>query len=405
MKYINKKLTFFVIATLTLLQSLTLYAEAKSASNNHNLLSIQASLQSQFDEIVMSANYPGAKVTIMLENNIEIHLASGFADKEKKELMSVSHLMPAGSVGKTFVAPVILMIADEYRVDLDIPVTQFVGDQNWFKGMPNENDITLRMLLNHTSGIVTSHLDHPSIEPIFHKTFGSKGKDLVELGIDYRAAIEALKDSKPQFAAGKGWMYSDANYILAGLIAEQICSCKIFDEIEKRLISVANLDETFPTPRRHINYAAGYETTKNVLPGSDYKLTMNKRLYYDPSLEWAGGGLASSTSDLARWAKALFFGKIVSGTIVDEMITSTSDLIPTQLGWKYGLGVQVAEDQFGLRLMHGGYIPGYSTYLEYQRDHGRAIAMQINTRSGFGANRKIVDQLLTTLDNLSKLRR
>ena len=81
------------------------------------------------------------------------------------------------------------------------------------------------------------------------------------------------------------------------------------------------------------------------------------------------------------------------------MIQSASDAIPEELGWKYGLGVQIANDSHGLRLMHGGYIPGYSTYIEYQPEPNMSLAFQTNTRSGFSANRRIADRLWAVISD------
>jgi D-alanyl-D-alanine carboxypeptidase len=371
----------------------SVHAEEAAVIQNYEKVDVQVAIERELTAIMAEADFPGITASLIMPDGIIIDAATGYADAEEDEAMQPGHVMPAGSVGKTFIVAASLQIAAEHGLDLDSPLAVYIGDHAWYQGMPNGDTITLRMLLNHTSGIVASQIDHPSIFPLFEQTFGPDGRSMADLGFENIDDAVALTDSDAQFPAGQGWAYSDANYILAGLLIEDICSCIIFQEIQNRFINSLNLASTLPTPRTSSRYAAGYEKEAGVLPGAPRKLTISGRLYYDPALEWAGGGIASNSHDLARWAKDLFSAEAITPEQLNEMVRSTSDAIPAQLGWKYGLGVQIANDSRGLRLMHGGYIPGYSTYIEYQAATNMSLALQINTRSGFGANRQIADKL------------
>ena len=398
---IKSRLVFAAITLAPLITSAQTHEIV--ASHTYNKAELSLAIENELVAVIADANLPGITASIILPDGTTIDVAVGYADVEANIAMHPNHMMPAGSSGKTFNAAVALQIAAEHGVKLDVPIAGYIGDRSWYQGMPNGDTITLRMLLNHTSGIVTSHIDHPSISPLFEQTFGPNGQNLSDLGFENISDAIALTDSEVQFPAGEGWMYSDANYILTGLFIEDICGCVLQDEIQNRFINPLALGSTLPSPRTSPRYAAGYEMEEGVLPGAPLKLTVAGRLYYDPALEWMGGGIASNSHDLARWAKAVFSAEIISSEQLAEMVSSTSDAIPEQFGWDYGLGVQIIKDDHGLRLMHGGYIPGYSTYLEYQPDTNMALAMQINTRAGFRSNRQIADKLWAIISKATSL--
>ena len=119
-----------------------------------------------------------------------------------------------------------------------------------------------------------------------------------------------------------------------------------------------------------------------------------------------GTGLVSTTSDLVRWAKALYEGKAIAPGVLTEMLTSVaSETEPAdQFGrvFGYGLGVSVVNSDFGICYRHGGFFPGYHSFLAYYPDQKVAIAMQINTDSSeieahFDAITALVFNTLSTL--------
>jgi D-alanyl-D-alanine carboxypeptidase len=103
---------------------------------------------------------------------------------------------------------------------------------------------------------------------------------------------------------------------------------------------------------------------------------------WHPGIEWTGGGLVSTSGDLARWGAALFGGKALPGAALDWMLTS-SPIDSDMPGIHYGMGVAIYRGApFGPVFGHGGWIPGYTSSLRYYADHGVAIAFQINTDIG-----------------------
>jgi D-alanyl-D-alanine carboxypeptidase len=97
----------------------------------------------------------------------------------------------------------------------------------------------------------------------------------------------------------------------------------------------------------------------------------------NPQFEWTGGGIASTSEDLARWAKALYEGRAFDESMLPIMLQG----VPARLGpnTQYGLGVIIRETPLGPSWGHSGFFPGYLTEMAYFPDHGIAVAVQVNT--------------------------
>ena len=364
------------------------------AHPDQTLASLEHALGAELEAIRSEAGITGMTAAITMPNGQLIQVSAGKADAELGTVMSPGHLMPAGSVGKTFVAATALDLVEQGLLALDTPIAHWVGTRDWYQGIPNGNTITLRMLLNHSSGINADYIPDDAILPMFERSFGPDGVSMADQGFQYTDIGAVIASTEAEFPAGEGFHYSDANYILVALLIEDVTGQNFYDMAMQRFIEPLGLHHTMPTPRSSPDYAAGYEPEANSFPGFPAKVLADGRLFYDPALEWAGGGFASTAGDLAIWARQLYGHHAISGAMVDEMIASNNPYVPEQYGWGYGLAVQIIEDDtVGQRLMHGGYIPGYSSYVEYRPDSDMSLAFQMNARVGFSANRGAADRL------------
>jgi D-alanyl-D-alanine carboxypeptidase len=119
-------------------------------------------------------------------------------------------------------------------------------------------------------------------------------------------------------------------------------------------------------------------------------------LVWPPGIEWTGGGLVSTSRDLARWGAALFGGNALSETALAQMLDGVP-VDPEQPDVRYGMGVALDRTgPFGPVYGHGGWIPGYVSSLRYYADPGVAIAFQINTDIGLADGRRSVVAALET---------
>lgn len=302
--------------------------------------------------------------------------AAGFADVEAGRPMTPSTRMLAASIGKTFVGATAALLAHEGSLDLDAPIARWLGDRPWFDELPNREAITLRHLLTHRSGLP----DHVHLEA-FAEAVSRRWR---EGGNPFPpdTLVQFVGGRPALFAPGEGWAYSDTGYILAGLIIEEATGHDYYDLVQERVLTPLGLDHTRPSNRRLLpGLAAGY-AADNPFGWPEKTLTADGAMAWHPGMEWTGGGLVSTSGDLARWGAALFGGAALPSAALDRML-SAQPVDPAQPDVRYGLGVAVYRaGPFGPVYGHGGWIPGYVSSLRYYADHGVAIAFQINTDAG-----------------------
>ncbi len=330
--------------------------------------SVEARLQGTLDSIRASGAFPGMSAGAALPDGRVIALATGLADTALDTPLRPDDLLLAGSVGKTYVAAVAMQLVSEGKLALDAPISRYLGTEPWFSRLPNAAAITVRMLMNHTSGLVRYE---------FKEDFT---RDLTaDPGRVWRPAelVAYILDTEPPFPAGGGWDYSDTNYIVLGMIVERVSGGTLNAEIARRLLRPLELTRTVPSDRREIpRLAQGYAGPGNPFGGTD-AMIVDGRFAINPQFEWAGGGYAVSGGDLARWAKALYEGRAFDASLLPTML----DGVPARLGpdVRYGLGVIIRRTPLGPSYGHSGFFPGYVTEMRYFPEHRIAVAFLINT--------------------------
>src|SRR5262249_51264185 len=110
-------------------------------------------IKANLEESHLAASFPGATVGFVLADGRSGSVSVGLADVEKKILLKPSDRMLAGSIGKTYVSAVMLQLVEEEKINLETKIERWFGGDAWFPRLPNAKDITLRMLMNHSSGI------------------------------------------------------------------------------------------------------------------------------------------------------------------------------------------------------------------------------------------------------------
>ncbi len=329
---------------------------------------VRSEVRRQLETWHQAGKFPGATVAVVLANGESFTMAVGVSDREARTPMKPTDRMLAGSVGKTFAAATALCLVKEGKISLDDKIEKYLGKERWFPRLPNAKDVTIRQLMNHTSGIVRYE---------FKEQFT---KDLTA-NLDKiwkpEEQIAYVFDETAPFAAGKGWEYSDTNYIILGMIVESVTGKRFYDESMRRFTRPLKLRNTIPQVGRKIEgLVPGYAGPNNPFGGTD-KMINDGRFTFDPQLEWTGGGWASTSEDLARWAKLMYEGKAFDAALLPEML----DGVPAKLGpnAKYGLGVIIRPTPAGLTYGHSGFFPGYMTDMMYFPEKKIAVAVQVNT--------------------------
>ncbi|HEX7334088.1 MAG TPA: serine hydrolase domain-containing protein [Pyrinomonadaceae bacterium] len=330
---------------------------------------LKTALQLKLDEWHKAGSFPGATLGVVLANGESFSLAVGFSDRDTKTSMRPTDRMPAGSVGKTFVAATALQLIKAGKIGLDDKIEKYLGREPWFARLPNAKDITVRQLMNHTSGLVRYE---------FKEQFTKELTANPEKVWKPAELVAYLLDEKPPFEAGKGWNYSDTNYIVLGMIIEKVTGRKFYDEANKRLLKPLKLTDTIPQDGPKLKgVVQGYAGPNNRFGGTDAML-VNGKFVINPQFEWTGGGYVSTTQDLARWAKMIYEGKAFAPDLLPQVVEG----VPAPLlgrETKYGLGAIIYKTPLGTAYGHSGFFPGYMTDMVYFPEHKVAVALQVNT--------------------------
>lgn len=357
----NLFVKFIGISAITLLFCNLLFAQNSNA--------LQQKLQIKLDEWYRAGKFAGATIGVCLADGKCFGLATGFSDLENKTPMKPDDLMLAGSVGKTFAAVVAMQLIKEGKIALDDKIEKYLGKEAWFNRLPNAKDITVRQLMNHSSGLVRYEFNPKFLKDLQanpEKTW--KPEEL----------ISYLFDTKASFEAGKDWDYSDTNYIVLGMIIEKVTGKKYYESAQNRILKPFKFKKTFPQDKQILKgVVQGYAGAGNDFTGKD-RMIENGKFVINPQFEWTGGGMVSNSEDLARWAKLMYEGKAFNASLIPEMLNG----VPAKLGRdsKYGLGVIIRKSQTGvLTYGHSGFFPGYMTEMMYFPEHKISIAVQVNT--------------------------
>jgi D-alanyl-D-alanine carboxypeptidase len=331
-----------------------------------------ARLQVALDSFRVGTGFPGATLGVALPDGRTLALATGMSDTARRIAMRPTDRMLSGSVGKTYVAAVALQLVEEGKLDLEAPISRYLGGERWFGRLPNARDITVRQLMNHTSGLVRYEFQPAVADALRRDPFATWTPE---------RRLSFILDTQAPFAAGQGWEYSDTNYIVLGMIIERLTGREYYDEVRRRVLDPLGLRNTIPSDRRELpGVVNGYAGPKNELGGYDASL-VDGRLAINPQFEWTGGGIASTADDLARWAKLLYEARAFGAPMLAQMV----DGVPSKLGnARYGLGAIVRESaDMGPVWGHSGFFPGYATEMAYLPDLRVSAAIQVNSTAPY----------------------
>ncbi|MFD9592614.1 serine hydrolase domain-containing protein [Kitasatospora sp. NPDC059973] len=315
-------------------------------------------------EQTVADGFPGV-VAYTRNGERESRAAAGLADTASGERARPDQRFRIASNTKSFVSTVLLQLEGDGRLSLDDSV------ERWLPGTVrgNGNDgaaVTVRQLLNHTSGIYD-----PTTEPAFFAPY------LEHHDRDYvytpREVVALAVRHAPLFAPGTDWAYSNTNYLLAGLVIEAVTHRSAPSEIQRRIIAPLGLKDTsFPVtdPDIHGPHLHGYD-----LAGHDVTR-------FSPSYDWTAGAMISTVDDLSRFHRALFAGRLLRPAQQRELLTTVD--FPDKPA--YGLGVQRRDvecgtepdtRQVGTWATDGGG-PGYTSVSLTTVDGERQLVLAVN---------------------------
>ena len=267
---------------------------------------------------------------------------SGNAALHPAEPMDADFSFRIASNTKTFTAAGIMLLRDDGLLpSIDVPIRNYVPDLH----IPQDDLITIRMLLGHTSGM-GDHEDDPTFtEQHLTNVFRVwKPEEVVPFAINYQRQHPEIFN----YAPGEQFHYSNTGYVVLAMIIERITGKPYGQYITERILTRFGLTRTYTADGPYIPapYVHGYVTVGGTTVDCSDS---------DESWDLGAGGMISTLQDLVRWMTLLIGGSVVSPQSLQEMMTKGPS-------GKYGLGL-VYED--GLGWGHGGSTAGYKSIVMY----------------------------------------
>lgn len=284
----------------------------------------------------------------------------------------------AGSVTKTFVATIVLQLVAEGRLALSDTV-----DERLPGLLPDGDAITVRHLLGHTSGLADLGTGRRG-EALLGRLLADRAHAFTP-----RELVGSVASRRLLFRPGKGWSYSNAGYVVLGMIVEHVTGKPLASVVRERIIRPLRLDDT--------RLAAGVALPAGavhgyLVPGNPLVPTPEGKPVdvsaVNPSWTWAAGALVSTTADLTQFYRALLTGRLLPPRLLDLM-TSTR---PIPGGASYGLGLLRIRTPCGAAYGHDGEIFGYTTIALSRRD-ARRLAVVVANVSTPGSGRALASVL------------
>jgi D-alanyl-D-alanine carboxypeptidase len=282
-----------------------------------------------------------------------------------------------GSVTKSFTAVLILKLVEEGRLSLDTPVSK------WFPDLPSADEISIRHLLNHSSGI-PEIIPKVLLKSIIPSTYW-KPEELVDL----------IAKDEPQSTPGTRFDYSNSNYILLGLIIEEVSGKPFTQLLHEQIIDPLNLEHThfIPYETAPVQLVTGFDRDMASIPGM---LTIGTDNTSWATSAFTSGAMASTAEDLGVFFERLFAGALLSPSTMEEMTTfidASNPGFPEQTGSGLGLmRIEVDEQEL---IGHAGQFMGSTAIVMHSPDENYSIAVTCNL-----SNPNLVEVLVNLQGNI-----
>ena len=334
---------------------------------NYNLLSQQSFQHKEFKVdsimkayIIHTGKRPVHSFLLYANNEktgFEIDKGFGIVGRSEIEI-DADYQFNCASITKTFVATIILQLEEEGRLTLKDKAYKYLQPIDFaeadrvhiLKDTNYSKEITIEQLLNHTSGIADIFTDAQTkfnISVLLHKKRQYNTEMIMERYYRYHL------NKKPLNKPGEGYHYSDMNYVFLGFIIENITGKTLPEAIRERILEKAGMKNTY------FEYYEPAITEGKRIDAFLGKINMTKKI--NTSYEWGGGGLVTTSKDLAIFIQSLFDNKFFKQSATLKMMTDTDKV--KKFGANYGYGLFSFNANGKTYYGHGGF---YGSLLLYE---------------------------------------
>jgi D-alanyl-D-alanine carboxypeptidase len=339
-------------------------------------------------ETITALGVTGVQARLVTPDGRNLTVTGGVADLTTRRPVPPNGHFRIASVTKTFVATVILRLAGDGRISLDDTV------ERWLPGVVggNGNDghaITIRQLLQHTSGIHDDYPDYTSAEDFYRHRYDTYTPEQI---------VARAMRHRPDFQPGKDWRYSNTGYALLGMIIQRVTGHPWHEEVRARIVRPLGLEHTFwpgTSPTLPEPHARSYQRFEPGGPLVD--VTEQAGL-----VDNGEAGLVSTTADLDRFFSALLGGRLLPPAQLAQMkrtIPVGAEFEPLMPGARDGLGLFSRPLSCGGTYWgHEGGDSGWITATGVTSDGRRSVTVSLS-----GANAESADHVLRVEQAESRL--
>lgn len=324
---------------------------------------LRAALDARLEALRAKVGIPGVSASILFPDGSIWQGTAGLADVASGRPVTTDTEFPVASVSKTFTSALVLGLVEDGRLGLDVPVTSYLPT------LAIDHAITVRQLLDHRSGLRDFYF-HPAIDKAL----------LSQPAAVWDAARSLTFVGKPYAKPGTSWHYSNTNYLILGLLAEAVGGAPVASQLRERFLTPLGLDHTY---YQQVEAPLGPVAHSYRFTGASPKLRpidLSDGTQVVPftsvvTAAGAAGSIATTSGDLARWARALYEGGALDRTSRAEMVADALLTAPYKPSVAYGLGVQVVSIDGHLTLGHSGRFLGARAAMRWVPDEQVAVAV------------------------------
>lgn len=287
----------------------------------------------------MDRHLPGMSVVVLKGDAVLFAKDLGGADIAGSIPIHAGTIYQLGSIGKQFLAALVVTLAGEGKLSLDDPVIKHLPDFTLLTP-----DIRVRHLLSHTSGI----------RELFTLPEAQEGFDNLSRTRD--ELVDAIRQAPIDFAPAARWSYSNTNYTMLALIVERLTGKPYEDVLAERFFR--------PLDLRAMRQCASVPSGPDEARGYEWRNNSNV-LAAPENMEWirGDGGLCGSATDLARWTRLLNTGRVVPNAAYEQMITPTP--LADGSSADYGFALSLVRPDHAVKIAHNGAMRGFSASAAY----------------------------------------
>lgn len=316
------------------------------SNNSSNLAqAVDGAVQSSMQQFSL----PGVSVGLARQGTMLYAKGYGDADLANAQPAEAATVFEIGSITKQFTAALIMQLQEQQLLHVDDPLANYLPEYPFPAG------ITLRMMLNHTSGLAD------------FTTFPQFGQ-WVRNGVTESVALTAIAQAGLQFQPGTQYQYSNSNYFALGTIIERLTNHSYATNLQQSIFQPLGLQSTYyALPPANVA-AAGYENNGSGI---------GPAIVWDRSAAFAAGAMSSDLADLVAWDHALVSGAVVSPQSFQQMIKPNGFAIDGQ-GDSYGFGLALSKYNNRPLIWHSGQIGGFTAENVVFLDNGFTLVVLTN---------------------------